>query len=112
LSSASWARLRRRRNDSQTGREDAAALAAVPPVRRESRVMSVRRLAWPLFGLWVALTATACVLQARNGDMLEVLITPALGVLAGVGALLWGGRRTHGAGGHRHDVRDGRDRLG
>jgi hypothetical protein len=51
--------------------------------------MSVRRLAWPLFGLWVALTATACVLQARNGDSLEVLVTPALGVLAGVGALLW-----------------------
>jgi hypothetical protein len=51
--------------------------------------MSVRRLAWPLFGLWVALTATACVLQARAGDTLEVVITPALGVLAGVGALLW-----------------------
>ena len=51
--------------------------------------MSVRRLAWPLFGLWVALTATACVLQARNGDTLEMFITPALGVLAGVGALLW-----------------------
>jgi hypothetical protein len=49
----------------------------------------MRRLAWPLFGLWVALTLAACVLQARHGDIIEVLLTPALGVLAGVGALLW-----------------------
>jgi hypothetical protein len=49
----------------------------------------MRRLAWPLFGLWSALMLTACVLQARNGDTVEVLLTPALGVLAGVGTLLW-----------------------
>ena len=49
----------------------------------------MRRLAWPLFGLWVTLTVVACVLQARSGDTVEVLLTPALGVLAGVGTLLW-----------------------
>jgi len=51
--------------------------------------MSARRFAWPLFGLWVALMVTACVMQAREGDTVEVLLTPALGVLAGVGTLLW-----------------------
>ena len=50
--------------------------------------MKVRRLAWPLFGLWVALAVTACVVQAREGDTIEVLLTPAFAVLAGVGALL------------------------
>jgi len=49
----------------------------------------MRRLAWPLFGLWAALTVTACVLQFQHGDTIDVLLTPALGVLAGVGALLW-----------------------
>ena len=49
----------------------------------------MRRVAWPLFGLWVTLTVVACVLQARSGDTVEVLLTPALGVLAGVGTLLW-----------------------
>jgi hypothetical protein len=48
----------------------------------------MRRLALPLLGLWVALMAVACVLQLRNGDVVEALITPALGVLACVGALL------------------------
>jgi len=51
-------------------------------------MMSVRRLAYPLFGLWFALMAAATVLQARGGDTLEVLLTPAFGVLAGVGTLL------------------------
>ena len=49
----------------------------------------MRRLAYPLFALWAALMVTACVFQARNGDTLEVLLTPAFGVLAGVGTLLW-----------------------
>ena len=53
----------------------------------------MRRLAYPLLGLWVVLMATASVLQLRNGDVLEALITPALGVLAGVGALLCRQRR-------------------
>jgi hypothetical protein len=48
----------------------------------------MRRLAFPLFGLWVALMLAACVLQLRDGDGLEALITPTLSVLAGVGALL------------------------
>ena len=47
------------------------------------------RLAWPLFGLWVALTVTAIVLQAHAGDAVDALLTPALAVLAWVGALLW-----------------------
>ena len=47
------------------------------------------RLAWPLFALWVVLTVAGCVLQFQNGDTIDVLLTPALGVLAGVGALLW-----------------------
>jgi hypothetical protein len=49
----------------------------------------MKRLAWPLFGLWVALTLTASVLQAGAGDTVDTLLTPALGVLAWVGALLW-----------------------
>jgi hypothetical protein len=51
-------------------------------------MMSVRRLAYPLFALWVALAATTVVVQASAGDGLEGLLTVALGVLAGVGALL------------------------
>ena len=49
----------------------------------------MRRLAYPLFALWAVLTVMACVLQAGQGDLIEVLLTPALGVLAGVGTLLW-----------------------
>ncbi len=49
----------------------------------------MRRLALPLLGLWTVLMVTSCVLQLRNGDVVEALTTPALGVLAGVGALLW-----------------------
>jgi hypothetical protein len=48
----------------------------------------MRRLAYPLFGLWAVLMVTGSVLQFRNGDVLEAVVTPALGVLAGVGALL------------------------
>jgi hypothetical protein len=51
--------------------------------------MSMRRLAWPLFGLWVALTVTASVLQLRAGGIPDALAAPALGILAWVGALLW-----------------------
>ena len=50
--------------------------------------MRVRRLAYPLFGLWVALALAACVLQAGGSDAIDAFLTPALGVLAGVGALL------------------------
>ena len=49
----------------------------------------MRRLAYPLLGLWATVMVAACVLQLRNGDTLEALITPTLGVLAGVGTLLW-----------------------
>jgi len=48
----------------------------------------MRWLAYPLFGLWVALALIACTVQAREGDTIEVLLTPAFAVLAGVGALL------------------------
>ena len=50
--------------------------------------MRVRRLAYPLFGLWAALALAACVLQAGGSDAIDAFLTPALGVLAGVGALL------------------------
>ena len=49
----------------------------------------MRRLAYPLFGLWAALAVAAVVLQAQAGEQFEALSTFALGVLAGVGALLW-----------------------
>ena len=81
-------RQRRRRNDSETAGEDAVALAAVPPVRRESPAMSVRRLAWPLFGLWIALAVAAIVLQTAVGDAFNAAIAPVLAVLAAVGLLL------------------------
>lgn len=50
------------------------------------------RLAWPLFGLWLALTLTSSVLQVSAADPVDALLTPAPGVLAWVGALLWGRR--------------------
>jgi hypothetical protein len=50
--------------------------------------MSLRRLAWPLFGLWAALAVAASVLQLRAGSVLDATVSPALGVLAFVGALL------------------------
>ena len=50
--------------------------------------MSVRRVAWPLFGVWVALAIAASVLQLRVGGIFDAFIPPALGVLAFVGALL------------------------
>jgi hypothetical protein len=50
--------------------------------------MSLRRFAWPLFGLWAALAVTASVLQLSVGGILDALVPPALGVLAFVGALL------------------------
>jgi hypothetical protein len=50
--------------------------------------MNTRRLAWPLFGLWMALTVAACALQLAAGGILDAMFAPALGVLAAVGALL------------------------
>ncbi len=50
--------------------------------------MSVRRLAWPVFGLWIALAIAASVLQLSVGGVIDALVSPALGVLAFVGALL------------------------
>jgi hypothetical protein len=50
--------------------------------------MSMRRLAWPLFGLWIALAVAASALQLGAGGILDALVSPALGVLAFVGALL------------------------
>ena len=49
----------------------------------------MRRAAYPLFALWAAMALVACIVQARQGDVIEVLLTPALGVLAGVGTVLW-----------------------
>ena len=51
--------------------------------------MSARRLAWPLFGLWIALAVAAIVLQAAVGDAFNAAIAPVLAVLAAVGLLLW-----------------------
>lgn len=51
----------------------------------------MRRLAWPLLGLWFVLTVVSSTLQLAAGDLVDAALTPALGVLAGVGALL--GRR-------------------
>ena len=51
--------------------------------------MSVRRLAWPLFGLWIALAVAAIVLQTAVGDAFNAAIAPVLAVLAAVGLLLW-----------------------
>jgi hypothetical protein len=51
--------------------------------------MRVRRLAWPLFAVWVALAVTGSALQLSVGGLLDASISPTLGVLAFVGALLW-----------------------
>ena len=50
--------------------------------------MSAPRLAWGLFGLWAVLAAGAAVLSAREGDLFDALLSPALVVFAGVGALV------------------------
>jgi hypothetical protein len=50
--------------------------------------MNVRRLAWPLFGLWVALTATGAVLSLAKGEVADAAVAPALTIFAAVGALL------------------------
>ena len=47
-----------------------------------------RRMAWALFGLWVLMAATAVTLQLINHNRTDGVLAPALGVLAGVGALL------------------------
>jgi hypothetical protein len=51
-----------------------------------------RRLPRLLLAAWVVLCASSCALQIADGDLVDGLITPALGVLAGSGALL-GARR-------------------
>ena len=77
------------RNDSQTDKEDAAALAAVPPVRRESLAMSVQaRLPWIGLALWAVLIVAASTLSLAHDDLANAAITPALALFAGVGALL------------------------
>lgn len=48
----------------------------------------MRRLAWPVFGLWCVLAAVSMLLQVRAGEVSEAAVVPTLGVLAGVGALL------------------------
>ncbi len=50
--------------------------------------MTAPRLAWGLFGLWVALATTAAAFGLGSGDAFDVLLSPALGVFAGVGALV------------------------
>jgi hypothetical protein len=51
-----------------------------------------RRLPWLLLAAWAILCASSCALQIADGDLVDGLITPALGVLAVSGALL-GDRR-------------------
>jgi hypothetical protein len=50
--------------------------------------MSAPRLAWALFGLWVALTVVATVLIAPQGDYFEIVFALALTVFAAVGAVI------------------------
>ncbi len=50
--------------------------------------MTARRLAWGLFGVWAVLAALAAGLSAREGDLFDTLLSPALAVFAGVGALV------------------------
>ena len=50
--------------------------------------MTARRLAWGLFGVWAVLAAIAAWLSAREGDLFDAMLSPALGGFAGVGALV------------------------
>ena len=46
------------------------------------------RRATLLFGLWVVLAGSSAALHAAQGDIVNALLTPALGFLAGAGALI------------------------
>jgi hypothetical protein len=48
----------------------------------------MRRLAWALFGVWVAVTLTGMVLAARDGEFFDILLAPALTAFAVVGLLV------------------------
>ena len=50
--------------------------------------MTAPRLAWGLFGAWLALALVAAAISTRENDVAEVLYTPALFVFAAVGALV------------------------
>jgi hypothetical protein len=50
------------------------------------------RLPWLLLALWLLLSAVSATFYATQGEWIDVLIAPALGVLAGVGAVLAGRR--------------------
>ena len=50
--------------------------------------MTAPRLAWGLFGAWLALALVAAATSLREDDVFEVLYTPALVVFALVGALI------------------------
>jgi hypothetical protein len=50
--------------------------------------MTAPRLAWGLFGVWAVLAATAAAFSASEGDLFDAVLSPALVVFAGVGALV------------------------
>ena len=50
--------------------------------------MTAPRFAWGIFGLWVAVAAVAMAFSTQQEDKFVLLITPALGVFAVVGALI------------------------
>jgi hypothetical protein len=56
----------------------------------EDASVTAPRLAWSLFGVWAALALLAAGLSAREGDYFDALLSPALAVFAGVGALVAG----------------------
>ena len=59
----------------------------------------MRRLAWPVFGVWVLLTVVASILLLLTGRWVDAVIAPLLVVLAGVGALLMRRRPDNAVGG-------------
>ena len=50
--------------------------------------MTAPRLAWGLFGLWVALAAASALFAVRAGNGFDAVFTPALVAFAAVGALV------------------------
>jgi hypothetical protein len=57
--------------------------------------MTAPRLAWGLFGAWLALALGTASISARTGDIVEMVYTPSLLVFAAVGALIAARRPEH-----------------
>jgi hypothetical protein len=57
-------------------------------VAEGAAALSGSRAARALFGLWAVLAAFAAVLSVVEGDLFDAVLSPALGVFAGVGALV------------------------